>query len=81
MNTGEGNHARAVYYLHTGYRVQGGLQHPALGSVSSEQLGTPDFPLPHYVTVSQRIGHHLQGPMPSGGYLGLAHAPGNECAV
>jgi uncharacterized protein (DUF1501 family) len=75
MDTREGNHARAIYYLHTGHRVQGGLQHPALGSVAGEQLGSPGFALPHYVAISQRVGHHLQGPMPSGGYLGPAHAP------
>jgi hypothetical protein len=75
MNTGEGNHARAVYYLHTGYRVQGGIQHPALGSVAGEQLGAPDFALPHYAAISQKVGHHLQGPFPTGGYLGPPHSP------
>jgi len=75
MNTGEGNHARAVYYLHTGYRVQGGIQHPALGSVAGEQLGPADFALPHYAAIAQRVGHHLQGPFPTAGYLGPSHAP------
>lgn len=75
MKTGEGNHARAVYYLHNGYRMSGGLKHPALGAIASEQLGPPDFALPHYVTVSQRVKHHLQGPMPSAGYLGSTHEP------
>lgn len=75
MNTGEGNHARGVYYMHNGYRMNGGVKHPAWGSVASEQLGTPGFALPHYIAIDQTVSHHLQGPMPSAGYLGSTHEP------
>ena len=51
MDTKEGNHARAVYYLHTGYKMQGGLQHPGIGSVvvhERKRIGD----LPPYITIS-----------------------------
>src|SRR6478672_6454645 len=40
MNTSEGSHARARYYIHTGYREGvGGVVHPTLGSIMSATIG------------------------------------------
>src|SRR3984957_3049449 len=50
MNTPEGGHARAKYYMHTGYREGvGGLTYPSLGAITSAELGRDDFPLPNFV--------------------------------
>src|SRR5437588_392081 len=52
MNTPEGGHARAKYYMHTGYREGiGGLTYPSLGAIASAELGRDDFPLPNFVLV------------------------------
>jgi uncharacterized protein (DUF1501 family) len=68
MSTGEGAHARAKYYLHTGYREgQGGVAYPSLGAIASLELGRPDFPLPNYVC----IGGRAYG----AGFLGPSHQP------
>src|SRR5215469_8114902 len=48
MSTPEGAHARAKYYMHTGYREGvGGLTYPSLGAIASAELGDPDLPLPN----------------------------------
>jgi len=40
MNTSEGSHARARYYIHTGYREGvGGVVHPTLGSIMAASIG------------------------------------------
>jgi uncharacterized protein (DUF1501 family) len=68
MNTPEGGHARAKYYMHTGYREGvGGLTYPSLGSIASAELGVPDFPLPNFVSV----GNTAYG----AGFLGARHQP------
>src|SRR5262245_33329649 len=42
MCTPEGAHARAKYYMHTGYREGvGGLNYPSLGALTSAALGAP----------------------------------------
>src|SRR5438309_916739 len=52
MNTPEGGHARAKYYMHTGYREGiGGLTYPSLGAIASAELGREGFPLPNFVSV------------------------------
>jgi len=67
MNTSEGSHARARYYVHTGYREgQGGVIHPTLGSLLSATVGAKKPELPNFVSIS---GGAL-GP----GYLGPVHA-------
>src|SRR5437762_9235038 len=51
LRTPEGAHARAKYYMHTGYREGvGGLTYPSLGAIASAELGVPDFPLPNFVS-------------------------------
>src|SRR5437588_6730171 len=68
MNTPEGGHARAKYYMHTGYREGiGGLTYPSLGSIASAELGRDDFPLPNFVSV----GNAAYG----AGFLGVRHQP------
>jgi uncharacterized protein (DUF1501 family) len=68
MSTPEGAHARAKYYMHTGYREGvGGLTYPSLGAIASAELGAPDFPLPNFVSV----GKNAYG----AGFLGTRHQP------
>ena len=68
MSTSEGAHGRARYYLHTGYKEGvGGLDYPSLGSIVSAELCDPDFPLPNYVVVGNR--------MYGSGFLGARHQP------
>ncbi|MCS6978099.1 MAG: DUF1501 domain-containing protein [Gemmatales bacterium] len=68
MSTGEGAHARARYYLHTGYREgQGGLVYPSIGSIAAMELGDPEFPLPNYVCIGGRSF--------GSGFLGPRHQP------
>jgi uncharacterized protein (DUF1501 family) len=68
MSTGEGAHGRAKVYLHTGYKEGvGGLVYPSLGSLVSAELGSPDFPLPNFVSVGNRSF--------GSGFLGTRHQP------
>jgi uncharacterized protein (DUF1501 family) len=68
MSTPEGGHARAKYYMHTGYREGiGGLTYPSLGAIASAEVGDPDFPLPNFVSV----GNNAYG----AGFLGARHQP------
>jgi hypothetical protein len=68
MSTPEGGHARAKYYMHTGYREGiGGLTYPSLGAIASAEVGDPDFPLPNFVSV----GNHAYG----AGFLGTRYQP------
>src|SRR5207244_11494137 len=54
MNSPEGGHARAKYYMHTGYREGiGGLTYPSLGASDSAELGRDDFPLTNYASVGE----------------------------
>src|SRR5262245_59915479 len=67
MTSKEGNHGRATYLLHTGYPPSGGIVHPGFGSLVSQQLGSADFDLPHFVSISrQTLG---------ASFLGVRHAP------
>jgi uncharacterized protein (DUF1501 family) len=68
MTTPEGAHARAKYYLHTGYREgQGGVTYPSLGSLVSKHAGKTDVAMPNYVA----IGGRSYG----SGFLGPKHQP------
>jgi len=69
MSTGEGAHARASYFLHTGYKEgQGGLTYPSLGAIASMETGNPSLPIPNFVTIN---GGRSYG----SGYLGSKHQP------
>jgi hypothetical protein len=67
MTSKEGNHGRATYLLHTSYPPSGGIVHPGFGSLVSQQLGTTEFDLPHFVSIS--------GPSVGPSFLGVRHAP------
>ena len=68
MSTSEGSHARARYYIHTGYREGvGGVTYPTLGSIVSATIGEKKPELPNFVA----IGAGGLGP----GFLGPVHAP------
>jgi len=69
LSTPEGGHARAKYYMHTGYREGvGGLTYPSLGSIASAELGAPGFPLPNFVSVGGKGSY-------GAGFLGARHQP------
>ena len=68
MTTPEGAHARAKYYMHTGYREgQGGVTYPALGAIASKELGAMDSAMPNYVAINSRSF--------GSGFLGPKHQP------
>jgi hypothetical protein len=71
MQTKEGDHVRAAHHLRTGYRPQGPVNYPTLGSLLSNELKRDELELPGYVNI-----------MPSGflgydspGFLGPQRAP------
>lgn len=65
LTSREGEHARAKYFLHTGYNFVEGFPRPALGSIFSHE--SPEGNLPNYVT----LGSQGYGPA----YLGLENGP------
>ncbi|HEY1188018.1 MAG TPA: DUF1501 domain-containing protein [Gemmata sp.] len=68
MTSPEGAHARAKYYMHTGFREgQGGVVYPSLGSIVSQEKGKTDSTVPNYVA----IGGRSYG----SGFLGPKHQP------
>jgi hypothetical protein len=73
MSTREGDHARAMLHLRTGYVPGGPVRYPTLGSLLSKELGAGDADIPNYVTVGSN-----RSPSPGAfgpGFLGPAHAP------
>ena len=77
MSTGEGDHYRAKYLLHTGYPRLGGIDYPALGCIASSEIGAKDSPMPSFVTIDAGFdktnGGRLYRSAPS--YLGVKHSP------
>jgi hypothetical protein len=77
MSTGEGDHYRAKYYLHTGYQRLGSFEHPAIGCIASHEVGYQDGQLPSFVTIDAGFdkgnGGRLYRSVPA--YLGPRHAP------
>jgi hypothetical protein len=65
----EGEHARAVYQLHTGYAPGGAVRHPSLGAVVAREVGPRNFDLPSFVSVGSRVASI------GAGFLGTAYAP------
>src|SRR3954451_18800502 len=69
MSTSQGAHGPARYFMHTGYKEgSGGLVHPSLGSIVSAELGSPEAPLPNFVSVGGKAGY-------GAGFLGVRHQP------
>lgn len=77
MSTGEGDHYRAKYLLHTGYPRVGAFEHPALGCIASAEIGRPDASMPNFVTIDagfdKNNGGRLYRSVPA--YLGVRHSP------
>ncbi|HEV3437261.1 MAG TPA: DUF1501 domain-containing protein [Gemmata sp.] len=68
MTTPEGAHARAKYFMHTGYREGlGGITYPSLGSITSKELGDSEGAMPNYVAINSRSF--------GSGFLGPKHQP------
>lgn len=65
VTTKEGNHDRARHLMHTGYPPQGGVDHPAFGSVVSETCRHEG--MPGYVAIG--------GPGEDSGFLSAVHSP------
>jgi uncharacterized protein (DUF1501 family) len=65
LTSKEGNHARAQHLMHTGYPPQGGVDHPAFGSLVADTRGATS--LPGYVAIS--------GPGEDAGFLGAGLSP------
>jgi len=69
MSHTQGNHTPGIYKFRTGYEVQPGLAHPALGAWTT-RLGERNNPnLPSYVRVGD-LGNH-----PASGFLPPKYAP------
>ncbi len=77
MTTGEGDHYRAKYLMHTGYSRIGGFEHPAIGCIASAEAGTAGGELPNFITIDAGFdkgnGGRLYRSVPS--YLGVQHTP------
>ena len=73
MSTKEGDHSRATYHLRTGYRPQGPVDYPTLGSLLSRELGREDSKLPNFVSIApfRNFSPAAYGP----GFLGPRQSP------
>jgi hypothetical protein len=70
MSTGESDHDRGRYLMHTGYsRSNGGVPWPSMGALVSSELGKPEFLLPNFVVcnLKDRLDPAFTG------YLGPQH--------
>jgi hypothetical protein len=67
MSSKEGNHARAQYFVHTGYAPNPTVVHPSLGGWTSARLGDANAELPAFVSIG--------GPSFGGGFLGVQNGP------
>ncbi|HET6266291.1 MAG TPA: DUF1501 domain-containing protein, partial [Acidobacteriota bacterium] len=67
MNSKEGNHDRARYFVHTGYAPAGVTQHPSFGAVVASELIDKSQKLPAYISIN--------GPAVGPGLLGVNFAP------
>ncbi len=73
MTSKEGDHERATFYLRTGYRPQGPVHYPSIGSLISHELGETTSELPNFVSISpfRVFSPAAYGP----GFLGPQFAP------
>jgi hypothetical protein len=67
MSSKEGNHARAQYFVHTGYAPNPTVVHPSLGAWTCARLGDPKSELPAFVSIG--------GPSFGAGFLGVQNGP------
>jgi Protein of unknown function (DUF1501) len=75
MSSKEGDHARATYYLRTGYLPQGPVRHPTLGSLVANELDDDSAELPAFVSISPS--RSVNAAAFSSGFLGPKCAPLN----
>ena len=54
MSTREGDHGRATEDLRTGYKPQGPIRFPVLGSIVSNECGPQSGDLPNYISILSR---------------------------
>lgn len=73
VTSGEQDHNRGSYLLHTGYRPSGMVVHPSLGSIVSCEKGRTGG-TPGYVSIKSSV-RLLAGREQGAGFLGPAHAP------
>jgi uncharacterized protein (DUF1501 family) len=73
MQSREGDHSRATVHLRTGYRPEGSIRFPSLGSLVSHERAVATADLPGFVSVTPQ-GAFAQ-PSVSAGFLGPRHAP------
>src|ERR1700727_214304 len=57
MSSKEGNHARAQYFVHTGYAPNPTIVHPSLGGWTSAKLGDPKGEVPPFGSIG---GAHMR---------------------
>jgi hypothetical protein len=69
----EGDHGRATYYLRTGYRPQEPIRFPGLGSLLAKELVRDDSPLPPCVSIAP--GQSFAPRAIGAGFLGPLYAP------
>jgi uncharacterized protein (DUF1501 family) len=67
MSSKEGNHARAQYYVHTGYAPNPTVVHPSLGGWTCARLSNELADLPAFVSIG--------GPSFGAGFLGVQNGP------
>ncbi len=67
MSSKEGNHARAQYFVQTGYAPTPTVVHPSLGGWVCARLGDPASELPAFVSIA--------GPSFGAGFLGVQNGP------
>lgn len=73
MTTKEGDHGLATYVMRTGYRPQGEIRFPTLGSLLSKELGQEDAALPNFVSIAPDRG--INPAAYEAGFLGPRFAP------
>jgi len=73
MSTKEGDHARATYFMRTGYLPQGPIQYPAMGAFLGKALRKKECDLPSYVSINpfRAFSPAAYGP----GFLGPGWSP------
>lgn len=73
MQTAEGDHQRAAILMHTGYKSQGPVRFPTMGSLVSHELASAGQNLPGFVSISPNT--FLGGGAHDAGFLGPSRGP------
>ncbi|MCA9049486.1 MAG: DUF1501 domain-containing protein [Planctomycetaceae bacterium] len=73
MTTKEGDHARATYFMHTGYLPHGPVRYPTMGSFVGMRLKNSDCDLPAYISINPFRAFSPEAYAP--GFLGPSWSP------